>query len=83
VDEFMSVRPLEWKGNPRVRRADLVVPVTKAVDGAAAGGDSAGTGELSKNAKKKLLKEQQIAAKKAEKAKEKETATVAAAGNGA
>lgn len=73
VDEFMSVRPLEWKGNPRVPRADLVVPVTK-TDGATPTGDAAGTGELSKNAMKKLLKEQQIAAKKAQKAKEKEAA---------
>lgn len=69
----MSVRPLEWKGNPRVPRADLVVPVTK-TDGATPTGDAAGTGELSKNAMKKLLKEQQIAAKKAQKAKEKEAA---------
>ncbi|OAA43150.1 tryptophanyl-tRNA synthetase [Metarhizium rileyi] len=81
VDEFMSIRPLEWKGNPRVPRADLVVPVTKAADGAGQTGDAAGTGELSKNAMKKLLKEQQIAAKKAQKAKEKEDA--AAGGSGA
>lgn len=74
----MSVRPLEWRGNPRLPRADLVVPVTKAADGAAPDGEASGSGELSKNAKKKLLKEQQIAAKKAEKAKEKE-----AAGSGA
>ncbi|KAG8419914.1 tryptophan--tRNA ligase [Metarhizium acridum] len=75
VDEFMSVRPLEWKGNPRVPRADLVVPVTGAADGATPAGDAAGAGELSKNAMKKLLKEQRIAAKKAQKAKEKEAAT--------
>lgn len=68
----MSVRPLEWKGNPRLLRADLVVPVTKPADGAASGGEAAGSGELSKNAKKKLLKEQQVAAKKAEKEKAKE-----------
>ncbi|KHN95151.1 tryptophanyl-tRNA synthetase [Metarhizium album ARSEF 1941] len=80
VDEFMSVRPLEWKGNPRVPRADLVVPVTKAADGVSPYGDTGSTGELSKNAMKKLLKEQQIAAKKAQKAKERETATTEGSG---
>lgn len=62
VAQFMAVRPLEWAGNPRVPRADLVVPV------AAAGAEAAeGDGKLTKNQMKKLLKEQQIAAKKAEK----------------
>lgn len=65
VAEFMAVRPLEWKGNPKVPRADLVVPVTKAADGdkTAAQGD----GEMSKSAQKKLLKQAQNAQKKAEK----------------
>ncbi|EQL02094.1 tryptophanyl-tRNA synthetase [Ophiocordyceps sinensis CO18] len=44
VDEFMSIRPLEWKGNPK-----------------------AGSEKLSKNQLKKMLKEQQIAQKKAAK----------------
>lgn len=83
VDEFMSVRPLEWKGNPRVPRADLVVPVTTAVDGTKPAGDAAGTGELSKNAQKKLLKEQQLAAKKAEKERAKAAAAAAAGEGGA
>ncbi|KAG5985783.1 tryptophan--tRNA ligase [Claviceps pusilla] len=74
VDDFMSVRPLEWRGNPKVPRADLIVPVAKqAGDGADAGSADAGgaPGEMSKNQMKKLLKEQQTAAKKAAKAKEK------------
>ncbi|EGX91699.1 tryptophanyl-tRNA synthetase [Cordyceps militaris CM01] len=64
VAQFMAVRPLEWKGNSKVPRADLVVPVTSAgTEEAAVEGD----GKLTKNQMKKLLKEQQIAAKKAEK----------------
>lgn len=73
VEEFMTVRPLEWKGNPRVPRADLV-PATKPGEGGnvdgAAGGDG-GSGKLTKNQMKKLLKEQQVAQKKADKAREK------------
>ncbi|KAK2592877.1 tryptophan--tRNA ligase [Conoideocrella luteorostrata] len=80
VDEFMSVRPLEWTGNPRVPRADLVVPVTKPTDGTTPAAEAAGTGEMSKNQLKKILKEQQVAAKKAAKAKEKEEAAAAAQG---
>lgn len=80
VNEFMSTRPLEWKGNPRVPRADLVIPVTKSAednaDGTAAGDD----GKMTKNQMKKLLKQQQVALKKAEKTKEKEAAPDAAAG---
>ncbi|KAG5944555.1 tryptophan--tRNA ligase [Claviceps sorghi] len=85
VDDFMSVRPLEWRGNPNVPRADVVVPVTKQPgDGApSAGADAAGApGEMSKNQMKKLLKEQQTAAKKAAKAKEKEAAAAPAAAPG-
>ncbi|PHH84682.1 hypothetical protein CDD83_1551 [Cordyceps sp. RAO-2017] len=70
VDEFMSARPLEWKGNGRVPRADLVAPVIGSAEGKAEGGEGA-DGKLSKNQLKKLLKEQQIAQKKAEKAKGK------------
>ena len=51
VDEFMATRPLEWKGNPRVPRADVVVPVVEAegakADGAAV--DGGVDGKLSKN----------------------------------
>jgi tryptophanyl-tRNA synthetase len=71
VKEFMAIRPLEWQGNPKVPRADLVVPVVKA-DEAAADGSAEGGEKMTKNQLKKLLKEQQIAAKKAEKAKQKE-----------
>jgi tryptophanyl-tRNA synthetase len=65
----MSVRPLKWKGNPRVER---IVPVMESKEG------DAGDGKLSKNQLKKLEKEKQIAAKKAAKAAEKEAATVSA-----
>lgn len=64
----MAQRKLEWQGNPKIPRADVVVPVSKP-EGEAAG--EGGDGKLTKNQMKKLLKEQQIAAKKAEKAKEK------------
>lgn len=59
----MSARPLEWQGNPKVPRADLVVPVTK-TEGATG---EEGTGEVSKNQLKKLEKQRQAAEKKAEK----------------
>lgn len=75
VDEFMATRPLEWKGNARLARADVVVPVAKAADGAA-GGD-----KMSKNQLKKLLKEQEILRKKAD--KEKAKARAAAGGEAA
>ncbi|PHH83032.1 hypothetical protein CDD82_3834 [Ophiocordyceps australis] len=68
VDEFMKARPLEWKGNTKVPRADLVVPETSGNAGAEGG---AGESKLTKNQVKKLLKEQQVAQKKADKAKEK------------
>jgi tryptophanyl-tRNA synthetase len=61
----MSVRPLKWRGNPRVER---VVPVVENQTGDAV------DGKLSKNQLKKLEKEKQIAAKKAAKAAEKEAA---------
>ncbi|KAI0490572.1 tryptophanyl-tRNA synthetase [Xylaria cf. heliscus] len=63
VKHFMSVRPLKWKGNPRVER---IVPVSSNNE------EGAGDGKLSKNQLKKLEKEKQIAAKKAAKAAEKE-----------
>ncbi|KAM3439251.1 hypothetical protein MY4824_002780 [Beauveria thailandica] len=76
VAQFMAVRPLEWQGNPRVPHADLVVPVAgaaSAAEGSAAA--EGGDGKLTKNQMKKLLKEQQIAAKKAEKEAAKAKAT--------
>ncbi|KAK5990294.1 Tryptophanyl-tRNA synthetase [Cladobotryum mycophilum] len=66
ITQFMTKRPLEWSGNPKVPRADLVVPVVK-TDGADAGSGEGGGEKLTKNQLKKLLKEQQIAQKKAEK----------------
>ncbi|KJZ79012.1 Tryptophan--tRNA ligase [Hirsutella minnesotensis 3608] len=80
VDEFMAIRPLQWNGNPKVPRADLVVPVTKPHEGGAEGA-GAGSEKMSKNQLKKLLKEQQIAQKKAEKAKEKAADAGAAPAN--
>lgn len=78
----MSQRKLEWQGNPKVPRADLVVPVQKEGDAAPAG-EGEGEQKLTKNQLKKLLKEQQVAAKKAAKEKEKaEKAAAAAAAAG-
>lgn len=68
----MAIRPLEWQGNPKVPRADLVVPVVNADEAAAGASAEGGAEKMTKNQLKKLLKEQQIAAKKAEKAKQKE-----------
>lgn len=62
----MSARQLEWNGNPKVPRADLVVPVSKD-DGAEAEGD----GEISKSQLKKMAKLKQAEEKKAAKAAEK------------
>lgn len=70
VDEFTKTRPLEWNGNPKVPRADLVVPVTKAADGDASAG--AADGAPTKNALKKQAKLEKIAREKAEKAAAKE-----------
>jgi tryptophanyl-tRNA synthetase len=75
VNEFMAPRPLEWSGNPKIPRTDLVVPVTLKTDGAST---ESGDGKMSKSQQKKLLKEQQIAQKKADKAKEKEKAAASA-----
>ncbi|KAI1753555.1 hypothetical protein F4782DRAFT_496833 [Xylaria castorea] len=65
VQHFMSVRPLKWRGNPRVER---IVPVSSNQE------QEAGDGKPSKNQLKKLEKEKQIAARKAAKAAEKEAA---------
>lgn len=65
VDEFMKTRPLEWNGNPKVPRADLVVPTS--AEGA---GEKPADGEggLTKNALKKQAKLEKLAKEKAEKA---------------
>ncbi len=69
VDEFMKPRPLQWKGNPRVPRTDLAVPVAaaegKGKDDAVAGDEG---GAMTKNALKKQAKAEKIAREKAEKA---------------
>ena len=64
VDEFMARRPLEWVGNPKVPRADLVVPEIKEAETTEG---TAEDGKMSKSQMKKLLKQQQAAEKKAEK----------------
>jgi len=61
VEEFMSLRKLEWKGNPNAVIAEKKEPV--AAEGSAEG--SAPTGGLTKNQEKKLLKQRQIEEKKA------------------
>jgi len=63
VDLFMERRALRWVGNPQAPR---VVPVVEAA------AEAAGDGKLTKNQLKKLEKQKQIEAKKAQKAKEKE-----------
>ena len=68
VDVFMGRRALSWVGNPNAPR---VVPVMEA---AAAQTGEAGEAPLTKNQLKKLEKQKQIDAKKAQKAKEKEGA---------
>ncbi|KAK0727179.1 hypothetical protein B0T26DRAFT_737951 [Lasiosphaeria miniovina] len=76
VHQFMDRRPLKWAGNPR---APIVVPQVEGAAGTAAGEAAEGDGKLTKNQLKKLEKQKQIEAKKAQKAKEKEVQPVAAA----
>ena len=77
----MSQRPLEWTGNPRVPRADLVVPVQKGTAGEGSVEGQDGEQKMTKNQLKKLQKQKEIAEKKAAKEKEKaEKAEKAAAG---
>ncbi|ROW09984.1 hypothetical protein VPNG_06580 [Cytospora leucostoma] len=72
LEEFMRVRPLECKGNPK---APIELPIrAKAVagkPGAAQDGEAGGDGALTKNQQKKLEKLRQAEAKKAAKAAEK------------
>jgi tryptophanyl-tRNA synthetase len=66
----MSTRPLEWNGNPKVPRADLVVPVS--ADGGASGAAAQeGDGEMTLSQRKKLAKQKANEEKKAAKAAEK------------
>ena len=70
VKEFMAVRKLEWAGNPNIPRTDLAErPKTFGDMGPAAAAVDAG--KVSKNKLKKMLKDQQVAEKKAQKEKEK------------
>ncbi|KUI62918.1 Tryptophan--tRNA ligase, cytoplasmic [Cytospora mali] len=73
LEEFMSVRPLECKGNPK---APIELPIrAKAVAekaGSAQDGEAGGDGKMTKNQLKKLEKLKLAEAKKAAKALEKE-----------
>ena len=74
INEFMRERSLQWGGNPNPIRA----PGSEQPAGESAPAGE-GAGKLTKNQEKKLLKEKQIAEKKAQKEKEK----LEAAGRGA
>jgi tryptophanyl-tRNA synthetase len=77
VSDFMKVRPLEWQGNPKLKRTDLVVPVEKK-DTENSEAPAEGDGKMSKNQLKKILKQQELEKRKADKAKEKEEKAAAA-----
>lgn len=62
VDHFMSVRPLEWKGNLNVKKVESEAKADEA-EGAVEGGE-----KLTKNQLKKIEKQKMIDAKKAAKA---------------
>jgi len=70
VAQFMALRPLTWRGNPKAPYTHDLSSATASLsvqDGAGAG-ETGADGKLTKNAQKKLEKERQIAAKKAAKA---------------
>ncbi|KAL1897214.1 tryptophan--tRNA ligase [Ceratocystis pirilliformis] len=74
VSTFMAPRPLQWGGNPKVPRADLVVPVVaSSISTTPTAGENTegGDGKMTKNQLKKLQKLKQQEEKKAAKAKEK------------
>jgi tryptophanyl-tRNA synthetase len=71
VSDFMKVRPLDWQGNPKIKRTDLVVPV-ETTESENKEVPAEGDGKMSKNQLKKIQKQQELAQRKAEKAKEKE-----------
>ncbi|KAL5612796.1 hypothetical protein BROUX41_004120 [Berkeleyomyces rouxiae] len=81
VSSYMTPRPLKWGGNPKVPRADLVMPVV-AGNAAATFGEAAegSDGKMTKNQLKKLQKLKQQEEKKAAKAKEKADKAAATAG---
>ncbi|PBP18604.1 hypothetical protein BUE80_DR010592 [Diplocarpon rosae] len=66
VADFFSLKKLEWTGNPNPNRV-----ATQSGDTPAAGAVAGAPVALTKNQEKKLAKEKQIAAKKAEKEAEK------------
>lgn len=60
IEHFMTVRPLEWKGNPNPKKVEVKKEGGEKAD--------AGDGKLSKNAQKRLDKQKEIGLKKAKKA---------------
>ncbi|KKA31042.1 hypothetical protein TD95_002961 [Thielaviopsis punctulata] len=82
VSAYMTPRALKWGGNPKVPRADLVVPVVAAAGDEAAKADGEGDGQMTKNQLKKLQKLKQQEEKKAAKAKEKAEKAAAAGAAG-
>lgn len=67
VDEFMALRPLEWKANPNPKRkVPIGGPATTQ-----ASGEAEGVAKLTKNQEKKLAKQRLIDEKKAAKEKGK------------
>ncbi|KAI0023657.1 tryptophanyl-tRNA synthetase [Xylariomycetidae sp. FL0641] len=72
VKQFMSIRPLKWRGNSRAERTVPVVDNSSKEEGGE-GGD----GKMSKNQLKKIEKQKQLAAQKAAKVAEKEAAKAA------
>lgn len=73
VAQFMALRPLTWRGNPKAPYTHDLSSATAGLSvqdgaGGAGAGETGADGKLTKNAQKKLEKERQIAAKKAAKA---------------
>ena len=66
----MTVRKLEWQGNPNVPRADLAIREKTFGDQSAAAA-AVDHGKVTKNQLKKMLKAQQVAKQKEDKQKEK------------
>lgn len=86
VDEFMAVRPLEWRGNPDgpdPSKAAETAAASAAAKLAPVALNPDGTPKLTKNQEKKLLKEKANAEKKAALAAEKAAKRAAAEANAA
>jgi tryptophanyl-tRNA synthetase len=64
IDQYMALRPLEWKANPNPIKA-------RQLEGQSSEAPADGAPKLTKNQEKKLAKEKMIAEKKAAKEREK------------